>query len=257
MQTTQALAPSMSEVAGRIHYEWRATRDPAATPFTSTAATSCATPNSARGGVGGDRADVVQHRGILGELHLAGFSGAHVVPATAEMSWLREKRLLLVRVQGAERQCGGTRGFDAQPMTVATSPTESLFSYGTLQLEAVQLATFGRRLAGTRDALPGFEQSMFEIEDKDVVATSGKSHHPIVQVHGARGRRRVRNGVRRHGGRARQRRQIRSRRVQAGDRDARLGYARMGVRRCPLRAARRMTRCIAPGRARRDPTASR
>jgi len=60
-------------------------------------------------------------------------------------------------------------------MTASQPPTEFLFSYGTLQLEAVQLATFGRRLVGTSDALPGFEQSMFEIEDKDVVATSGKT----------------------------------------------------------------------------------
>lgn len=69
-------------------------------------------------------------------------------------------------------------------MTATQPPTEFLFSYGTLQLEAVQLATFGRRLAGTSDALPGFEQSMFEIEDKDVVTTSGKTHHPIVRFTG-------------------------------------------------------------------------
>ena len=35
--------------------------------------------------------------------------------------------------------------------------TEFLLSYGTLQLEAVQMATFGRQLAGTSDALRGFE----------------------------------------------------------------------------------------------------
>jgi hypothetical protein len=35
--------------------------------------------------------------------------------------------------------------------------TEFLFSYGTLQLEAVQMATFGRQLTGTSDALRGFE----------------------------------------------------------------------------------------------------
>ena len=29
-----------------------------------------------------------------------------------------------------------------------------LFSYGTLQLESVQLASFGRLLAGKRDAMP-------------------------------------------------------------------------------------------------------
>ena len=32
-----------------------------------------------------------------------------------------------------------------------------LFSYGSLQQPAVQLATFGRLLAGSRDALIGFE----------------------------------------------------------------------------------------------------
>ena len=35
-----------------------------------------------------------------------------------------------------------------------------LFSYGTLQEERVQLATFGRRLAGERDALPEYEPSV-------------------------------------------------------------------------------------------------
>jgi hypothetical protein len=30
-----------------------------------------------------------------------------------------------------------------------------VFSYGTLQLEAVQLATFGRKLVGTADVLRG------------------------------------------------------------------------------------------------------
>lgn len=32
-----------------------------------------------------------------------------------------------------------------------------LFSYGSLQQSAVQLATFGRQLAGSQDALVGFE----------------------------------------------------------------------------------------------------
>jgi gamma-glutamylcyclotransferase (GGCT)/AIG2-like uncharacterized protein YtfP len=34
-----------------------------------------------------------------------------------------------------------------------------LFSYGTLQQEDVQLATFGRRLQGESDELPGFERT--------------------------------------------------------------------------------------------------
>ena len=52
-----------------------------------------------------------------------------------------------------------------------------LFSYGTLQQEGVQLATFGRRLEGRADALPGYATSPFEITDADVIATSGKTHH--------------------------------------------------------------------------------
>ena len=62
--------------------------------------------------------------------------------------------------------------------------TERLLSYGTLQMEAVQLSTFGRTLVGTPDALPGFAQSMMKIEDPQVVATSGKTHHPIVAFTG-------------------------------------------------------------------------
>ena len=56
-----------------------------------------------------------------------------------------------------------------------------LFSYGTLQQEEVQRATFGRRLTGRPDALVGFEQAQVRIEDPQVIATSGKTHHPIVR----------------------------------------------------------------------------
>lgn len=58
--------------------------------------------------------------------------------------------------------------------------TEHLFSYGTLQSDAVQLATFGRLLQGSQDQLVGFKQSLVEIRDAAVVKTSGKTHHPIV-----------------------------------------------------------------------------
>ncbi len=72
-------------------------------------------------------------------------------------------------------------------MPAADEPTERLFSYGTLQLEAVQLATFGRRLVGAKDILPGFARTMLKIEDEAVVATSGKTHHPIVKYTGQPG----------------------------------------------------------------------
>jgi gamma-glutamylcyclotransferase (GGCT)/AIG2-like uncharacterized protein YtfP len=58
--------------------------------------------------------------------------------------------------------------------------TERLFSYGTLQQENVQLATFGRLLEGTPDALVGFAVQLVEIRDPQVIAASGKTHHPGV-----------------------------------------------------------------------------
>jgi gamma-glutamylcyclotransferase (GGCT)/AIG2-like uncharacterized protein YtfP len=57
---------------------------------------------------------------------------------------------------------------------------ELLFSYGTLQQEGVQWAQFGRKLEGRADALPGWRTAMVEITDPDVLAKSGKTHHPIV-----------------------------------------------------------------------------
>lgn len=52
-----------------------------------------------------------------------------------------------------------------------------LFSYGTLQEERVQLATFGRRLHGEADELPRFEPGSVRIEDAQVVAASGATHY--------------------------------------------------------------------------------
>ncbi|MGF6570902.1 gamma-glutamylcyclotransferase (GGCT)/AIG2-like uncharacterized protein YtfP [Paraburkholderia sp. GAS333] len=62
--------------------------------------------------------------------------------------------------------------------------SENLFSYGTLQLEQVQLATFGRKLNGRADDMPGYSLTLLKIEDAEVVATSGKTHHPVVAYSG-------------------------------------------------------------------------
>jgi gamma-glutamylcyclotransferase (GGCT)/AIG2-like uncharacterized protein YtfP len=59
-----------------------------------------------------------------------------------------------------------------------------LFSYGTLQEEAVQLATFGRLLRGQPDELVGFEQSLFRVASSQFVAASGKAQHLIVKRNG-------------------------------------------------------------------------
>jgi hypothetical protein len=59
-----------------------------------------------------------------------------------------------------------------------------LFSYGTLQQDAVQLSTFGRLLEGHADELVGFEQGLFTIEDPEFVLASGKADHAIVTFNG-------------------------------------------------------------------------
>jgi hypothetical protein len=69
-------------------------------------------------------------------------------------------------------------------MSTIGSDIQLLFSYGTLQLESVQLATFGRMLVGEADGLPGFARSLVRIEDASVVATSGRTYHPIVRFTG-------------------------------------------------------------------------
>lgn len=62
--------------------------------------------------------------------------------------------------------------------------SEKLFSYGTLRYEAVQLATFCRKLDGQSDALSGFLFTMVEITDPYVIATSGEALHPIIAYTG-------------------------------------------------------------------------
>ncbi len=59
-----------------------------------------------------------------------------------------------------------------------------LFSYGTLQQENVQLSTFGRRLSGEKDELLGYEQTLMRIDDPEVVALSGRDHHPAAMFTG-------------------------------------------------------------------------
>jgi hypothetical protein len=69
-------------------------------------------------------------------------------------------------------------------MTTDRMASEFLFSYGTLQLEAVQVALFGRLLDGTPDALPLFEATLVEIDDEATVSMSGKTHHSMAQFTG-------------------------------------------------------------------------
>ena len=64
------------------------------------------------------------------------------------------------------------------------STTEKLFSYGTLQVEKVQLDTFGRKLQGRPDTLTGYKLDKVKIIDEVVLASSGEKYHPILVFSG-------------------------------------------------------------------------
>jgi hypothetical protein len=61
---------------------------------------------------------------------------------------------------------------------------EHLFSYGTLQYESVQYATFGRKLEGRPDRLAGYSVTLIPIQDEDVTATGGDTHYRNVRFTG-------------------------------------------------------------------------
>jgi hypothetical protein len=66
-------------------------------------------------------------------------------------------------------------------MADATIP---LFSYGTLQQDAVQLANYGRLIDGEPDALLGYKLAELLIVNPHVVTVSGKSVHLIARPSG-------------------------------------------------------------------------
>src|SRR5690606_34137159 len=96
--------------------------------------------------------------------------------------WPRCKATARRPVAPEARPSAGLRPSSPPPPAAMTDHTPDilLFSYGTLQLESVQLASFGRRLDGSPDAIRGYVQTMLEITDPEVLATSGERFHPIV-----------------------------------------------------------------------------
>ncbi|MGZ3853530.1 MAG: gamma-glutamylcyclotransferase family protein [Flavisolibacter sp.] len=61
---------------------------------------------------------------------------------------------------------------------------ENLFSYGTLQLEKVQLETFGRSLQGVPDRLMAYKIETIKIKVESVVNLSGTEEHTIITYTG-------------------------------------------------------------------------
>ena len=62
--------------------------------------------------------------------------------------------------------------------------TQLLFSYGTLRLDDVQLATFGRRMPMRPATLTGYVLDTVAILDPHVVAVSGSAEHPFARATG-------------------------------------------------------------------------
>jgi gamma-glutamylcyclotransferase (GGCT)/AIG2-like uncharacterized protein YtfP len=60
----------------------------------------------------------------------------------------------------------------------------ALFSYGTLREEAVQLAIFGHRIAGTPDAIVGYTLRAYVITDAKAIAISGRAEHTMLEPTG-------------------------------------------------------------------------
>ncbi len=56
-----------------------------------------------------------------------------------------------------------------------------LFSYGTLRQPEVQLATFGRLLDGTPDAVVGYRLETLTITDPAVIATAAAIATPVLR----------------------------------------------------------------------------
>jgi hypothetical protein len=69
-------------------------------------------------------------------------------------------------------------------MSAEELTTESLFSYGTLRQEDVQLNTFGRKLAGRPDALVGYVLKIIQIQDRSFAAKNG-AHQRTLQFTGS------------------------------------------------------------------------
>jgi hypothetical protein len=60
-----------------------------------------------------------------------------------------------------------------------------LFTYGSLQRPEVQLATFGRHLAGGADDLPQYHLARVPIDDPRVIEEFGEPHFNNAQFDGA------------------------------------------------------------------------
>jgi hypothetical protein len=110
-----------------------------------------------------------------------------IEPAKARVRIKRPKGLGRNSTKGTKLSEGATSIFDQNTKDLCMTSNGlrgaasiRLFSYGTLQLQQVQVETLGRTLAGNADALIGFKQTLLEITDPEVLKISGERFHPVV-----------------------------------------------------------------------------
>ncbi|PJJ70781.1 gamma-glutamyl AIG2-like cyclotransferase [Diaminobutyricimonas aerilata] len=94
-----------------------------------------------------------------------------------------------------------------------------VFSFGTLRLERVQLALFGRVVPTQPDTLAGYRLGEVRITDPDVIAASGSDVHPGLE-HTGRPSDRVDGAVL----------ELDQSQLAAADHYERVAYRRIGVR---------------------------
>jgi gamma-glutamylcyclotransferase (GGCT)/AIG2-like uncharacterized protein YtfP len=70
-------------------------------------------------------------------------------------------------------------------MNLADTTTAYLFSYGSLQQQSVQLATYGRLLEGQPDALAGYCFTLIPVKAQNAAAHPGVTHHRNLQFTGS------------------------------------------------------------------------
>ncbi len=69
-------------------------------------------------------------------------------------------------------------------MNVEDRDEERLFSYGTLQSEAVQIATFGRKLDARPDVLSKYRLGMIRISDEEFALQNGSAEQRNLELTG-------------------------------------------------------------------------
>jgi gamma-glutamylcyclotransferase (GGCT)/AIG2-like uncharacterized protein YtfP len=82
------------------------------------------------------------------------------------------------------RAVGCQTSFGLAKGTAMTDETETLFSYGTLREEKVQLSVFGRRVQGDADSIVGYRLESNKITDPNAIAISGTDAHTILRPTG-------------------------------------------------------------------------